>query len=276
MDKVLFTPIENYFILFDIQFATAYGVNEAILFAKLYRLNEKLQGRTDEQGNKWVRLTGDEWAGELPFFSLKTILRTIEKAESSQRILSAVFGGRSKWYRCNPAYLPILTKPFGQNDQTHLVKMTKPFGQNDQLPKVLPKVFNNNNNNSLNEEFSKISTTYQNNIGALSSISTDIIKDIIKSIPEGLAAQWFDAAIKEAVRNNVRKLNYIEEILNRWIADGCMSDKKKRGKNNEISKKSNRSPDPKKSKLQADRDEADRAIYAELERRGLDPEQVGM
>lgn len=133
MDKIVqYTPIENHYVQVDIVFATTYGINEAILFDKLYRLMSKLEGKIDN-GVKWVRLTTAEWIAELPFFSSATIRRTIEILENKSIILSKVFSGRCKWYRCNPQYISNQMLS-AQNEQIQLLKMSKSSAQNEQLP----------------------------------------------------------------------------------------------------------------------------------------------
>lgn len=127
MTKTKYSPPENHYIQLDISFATAYGVNEALLFDKLYRLQDQFEGKVDDKGNKWVRLTYDEWENEVPFLSRNTIIRTIEHLEETGIFLSIIFAGRSKWYRCNPDYV-----------QSHLPKMGKSSTQNGQLPNSSP------------------------------------------------------------------------------------------------------------------------------------------
>ncbi len=129
---VRYSPPENNYIQLDIIFATAYGVNEALLFAKLHRLDEQWQGFIDEQGNKWVRLTYEEWEKELPFLSRNTIIRTIDNMANGEDtlIFSTVFSGRSKWYRCNSEFL--------STQNGYIPKMGKSSTQNGLLPNSSP------------------------------------------------------------------------------------------------------------------------------------------
>lgn len=137
MTRVKYIPPENHYIILDIAFATAYGVNEALLFGKLFRLQYEWAGKVDVDGQKWVRLTYEEWKNELPFLSKNTIIRTIEKLEESEILLSKVFSGRSKWYRCNPEYISLDLST--QNGQMQLPKMGRSTTQNGLLPKSFPK-----------------------------------------------------------------------------------------------------------------------------------------
>lgn len=130
MSVIQYSPPENRYIQLDIAFATEYGTNEAIIFAKLYRLQKEWTGFTDEKGNKWIRLTYDEWENELPFISRNTIIRTLESMETKKLTFSTVFKGRSKWYRCNPDFV--------STQNGYLPKMGKTSTQNGQLPNSLP------------------------------------------------------------------------------------------------------------------------------------------
>ncbi|MFA5629035.1 MAG: DnaD domain protein [Dehalococcoidales bacterium] len=57
---------------------------------------------------------------------------------------------------------------------------------------------------------------YEENIGMLTPMVAEELKDIIKIFPE----DWIADAIKEAVKQNARKLSYIVAILERWAKEG--------------------------------------------------------
>lgn len=130
---VKYSPPDNHYITLDIVFATEHGTNQALLFAKLHRLGNEWKGYTDDDGNKWVRLTLEEWEGELPFLKGRTIRRTIEESEENGLIFSTVFERRSKWYRINPAYIHNVS---GQNGhiEEHVANLDTSTGQFGQLP----------------------------------------------------------------------------------------------------------------------------------------------
>lgn len=65
--------------------------------------------------------------------------------------------------------------------------------------------------------FAEVYTLYQNNIHPVASqIEADDIADMVRTY----SAHWVEQAIKEAVRNSVRKLSYIKTILQRWHTSG--------------------------------------------------------
>jgi len=61
-----------------------------------------------------------------------------------------------------------------------------------------------------------IFTLYEENIGILTPMTAEELREAEKLYPEG----WIRDAIKEAVRQNKRKWSYIAAILERWAAEG--------------------------------------------------------
>ncbi len=72
------------------------------------------------------------------------------------------------------------------------------------------------------EELGNVSRLYEENIGQLTPMIADILTDIVDKYPAG----WFYMALQEALVAGVRKLSYIEAILERWLVDGKDSAKK--------------------------------------------------
>jgi DNA replication protein len=60
---------------------------------------------------------------------------------------------------------------------------------------------------------------YEQNIGLLSPLIADELKDAADRYPE----EWIEAAFREAVQNNKRKWKYISAILRRWETEGRQS-----------------------------------------------------
>ena len=66
------------------------------------------------------------------------------------------------------------------------------------------------------EEQPDIFTLYEQNIGMLTPMIADNLRDALKVYPES----WIRDAIKEAVNQSKRKWSYISAILERWSAEG--------------------------------------------------------
>ena len=67
-----------------------------------------------------------------------------------------------------------------------------------------------------NEERSNIFTLYEENIGMLTPMIADELKDAEQLYP----ASWIEDAFREAVSLNKRHWKYIEAILKRWASEG--------------------------------------------------------
>ena len=65
-------------------------------------------------------------------------------------------------------------------------------------------------------DFSILSKAYGSNIGVLSSDLSDMLQDDLNEYGVEMCVE----AIREAVRNNVRKWAYVQGILKRWKVDG--------------------------------------------------------
>ncbi len=57
---------------------------------------------------------------------------------------------------------------------------------------------------------------YEENIGPLTPIIEDMLKDAQNDYPE----DWIEEAVQMAVKNNVRRWKYVETILKRWKEEG--------------------------------------------------------
>ncbi len=66
------------------------------------------------------------------------------------------------------------------------------------------------------EQPPNIFTLYEENIGMLTPMIADELRETEKHYPE----DWIGDAIKEAVNRNVRKWSYISAILERWSVEG--------------------------------------------------------
>jgi len=66
------------------------------------------------------------------------------------------------------------------------------------------------------EKLPDIFTLYEQNIGMLTPMISDELRDALKVYPEA----WIRDAIKESANQNKRKWSYISAILERWAAEG--------------------------------------------------------
>jgi DnaD/phage-associated family protein len=66
------------------------------------------------------------------------------------------------------------------------------------------------------EQLPNIFTLYEQNIGILTPMIAEELREVDKLYPE----TWIKDAIKEAVNQNKRKFGYISAILERWSTEG--------------------------------------------------------
>ena len=71
-------------------------------------------------------------------------------------------------------------------------------------------------NRKTNPEWDAICSTYENEIGLL----TPLIADHLGELADKYPLPWITEALAEAVKANVRKLNYAAKILERWHTEG--------------------------------------------------------
>lgn len=76
-----------------------------------------------------------------------------------------------------------------------------------------------------NKEFGTICTIYEQNIGMLTPMTSERLKDIASNYPEG----WFAMAVQEAVEYNKRNLRYIERVLENWSVNGVKTGLRQQG-----------------------------------------------
>ncbi len=69
---------------------------------------------------------------------------------------------------------------------------------------------------AVREERPDIFTVYEQNIGILTPMIADELRDAAERYPE----QWLRDAVKEAVLNNKRNIRYITRILETWSSEG--------------------------------------------------------
>ncbi|MFC7685305.1 hypothetical protein [Ureibacillus sp. GCM10028918] len=82
--------------------AVAIGINEAIVLAKLDRLLQT--SAISMEGHNWCKQSYQHWHAHFPFWSTKTIERTIKKLEKNGYIISRTkfnntLNDKIKWYR---------------------------------------------------------------------------------------------------------------------------------------------------------------------------------
>jgi len=117
------TLFDEYPVLVDRVLATKIGLNEAIIIQQIHYWVMQNQKRNInfENGYYWTYSSYEDLHKQFPFWSVRTIKRTIRKLEKEGYLISANFNknpfDKTKWYRIN------YEKLFG-NSQTNLESNT--------------------------------------------------------------------------------------------------------------------------------------------------------
>ncbi|MBM7610232.1 hypothetical protein JOD29_003511 [Lysinibacillus composti] len=113
------------------------GLNEAIILQQMHywlqRSNKQVEGHT------WIYKTLDAWTEEFPFWSKRTIERTLKKLEAEAYIIVGKFNkmkaDRTKWYRINYDLVGQLDDtPSRQIDDQANDNLTQSIPSNWQVP----------------------------------------------------------------------------------------------------------------------------------------------
>ncbi len=77
----------------------------------------------------------------------------------------------------------------------------------------------------LEVERANIFVLYEQNIGLLTPLIAEELRDAEKTYP----ADWIEEAFRIAVEHNARRWRYVRSVLERWAAEGKDSEKTRRG-----------------------------------------------
>lgn len=91
----------------------------------------------------------------------------------------------------------------------------------DVTPRYTPPLVSSPSDSS----FSQIARVYESEIGSLTKTISEELQAAVGDYP----AEWIEAALKEAARNNKRAWSYALAILKRWKAEGFQSKGRKNG-----------------------------------------------
>ncbi|TCK03277.1 UNVERIFIED_ORG: replication initiation and membrane attachment protein [Anoxybacillus amylolyticus] len=120
------------------------GLNEAIVLQQLhYWLQES---NNERDGHRWVYNTYEDWQKQFPFWSIRTIRRTIKNLENKGIVISDYLNSmkidKTKWYRIDyerleeivseendmwPDHVAKMASRDGQNGHIHMAKMATPI-----------------------------------------------------------------------------------------------------------------------------------------------------
>ncbi|ABO68197.1 DnaD domain protein [Geobacillus thermodenitrificans] len=120
------------------------GLNEAIILQQLHYWLQESDNKRD--GYRWVYNTYEDWQKQFPFWSIRTIRRTIKNLENKGIVISDYLNSmkidKTKWYRIDyerleeivseendmwPDHVAKMASRDGQNGHIHMAKMATPI-----------------------------------------------------------------------------------------------------------------------------------------------------
>lgn len=114
--------------------AAKIGLNEAIILQQIHWWTSK--GKNIRDSRSWVYNTYADWTVQFPFWSERTIKRTVSNLEKAGLILSTskynqMQIDKTKWYTVDYEKLELMARPSGQNGTSSVTNWPHPSGQND-------------------------------------------------------------------------------------------------------------------------------------------------
>lgn len=120
------------------------GLNESIIIQQIHYWNEinKCSNNNYKDGNYWTFNSVAKWQEQFPFWSKRTIQRSINNLEKMKLLVTGNYNklkiDRTKWYRIDYKVLETLEGyPLGQND---VINMTEWLNHLDKMSQPLPEI----------------------------------------------------------------------------------------------------------------------------------------
>lgn len=203
--------------------AVAIGLNEAIVLQQMhYWLVNKANSndqRSYHDGTYWVFNTYEEWQEQFPFWSARTIRRTITSLQDQGLLIIGNYNkmaiDNTKWYTVNYASEKLVDRPCGQNGQTtwpywtdQAAKVDRPAGQVGQAN---------------NQRLSTKTTT---------ETTTDIKQHVQSAVDEAFEHFWLNMALSKKNKAKAKQV-FAKQVKDlkvepKFFADQLIEDTKRR------------------------------------------------
>lgn len=177
------------------------GLNEAIILQQIHYWNE-INKRTNsnfKDGHYWTFNSVQEWREQFPFWSGRTIQRTITNLEKMKLVITGNYNklkiDRTKWYRIDYKVLSALEEsPFGQNGTINVTEWRNHLAN---LAPPLPETNSETNKDiyivgQANDDFILLyySLKYQNHFGKEHPPITSEQLEKVNSVIEEFSAEY--------------------------------------------------------------------------------------
>ena len=213
--------IDEYPLLVLPSLAKDIGLNKAIALQQLHYWLENPKGGVMLEGERWVYNTYEDWQRDnFPFWSVRTVQRVFVDLEKDGFVISKQKAeyDRKKYYRIHYDKLASWNGTDCRNPEFQ--DGTK---EGAKVASSLTETTTETTETEEDEALAQISKAYEGEIGSITSMIADDLKDASTTFP----LKWVLDAIHEAAIQNKRNWKYIEAILRRWKAQGNQEPMKK-------------------------------------------------
>ncbi len=197
-------------------------INKAIILQQVQYWISASKHEID--GHRWIYNSYTEWAKQFPWLRARTVQYHILGLEKMGFLVSGEFNAdnrdNTKWYRIDYAAvdnaLVSLANSGGATDLQPPSSTLTSHHATDYQP--LPETTSENTSETtvVVDERPEEFKFYEQNMGMLTPVIVDNLKEAIDYYPDG----WIADAIKVAVEANARSWRYVEKVLTNWEARG--------------------------------------------------------
>ncbi len=203
------------------------GIEQAIILQQVqYWISTS---KHEAEGEVWIYNSYRQWAEQFPWLSARAVRHHIGLLTTAGILVVGIFNkdarDHTRWYRIDYEALDAIlsatvdgvtdssqgvTKEVPPSDESCHVDVTETVSA---LPETTTE---NTPENTIDDDRPNEFTEYESNIGMLTPVIADKLKEAIDHYPKG----WVSDAIKVAAENNARSWRYIEKVLENWQAHG--------------------------------------------------------
>ncbi|WP_157456237.1 hypothetical protein [Carnobacterium maltaromaticum] len=198
MSKLL---IDDYPIQVLPKLANAIGLNEAIVLQQIhYWINKKTNFKDERY---WVYNTLKELNDQFPFWSQKTIQRTISSLKNKELLITGNYNkagfDKTVWYSIDyfklSQYENLMSTPCGQNDHTRGTECPNGRGQNDHTNTL--DFTKTSTKNICSNEFERLWSMYPKKQGNKGTALKNYVK--ARSGKNAVSYEFVEEALKKAI-----------------------------------------------------------------------------
>lgn len=204
--------LNEYPLLVFPSMAEKIGLNESIIIQQIHYWTERSEHVED--GHRWVYNSFNDWKKQFPFWSERTIKRTINNLEKEGYIISGNYNkrkfDRTKWYRINYEKLSEIGiySHYSSVKMAHSIVPKWHDGEcqvvtmdSDRMTRPIPETTTDNNTDIYNIAFEEIVDYLNEKVGSNYKHTTRKTRELIKArMNEGFTVDDFKTVIDKKAK----------------------------------------------------------------------------